>query len=83
MEGETPPLVVYDTILSAIHNRALCEAFDTIVVYDTILSAIHNIPHEDIKHDEVVYDTILSAMSKNVCAKDKHCDCKNREKKRL
>ena len=35
--------VVYDTILSAIHNNLVCFIFSFYVVYDTILSAIHNL----------------------------------------
>ena len=34
--------VVYDTILSAIHNADRDGMQHDIVVYDTILSAIHN-----------------------------------------
>ncbi len=35
-------IVVYDTILSAIHNRRATVSSWNCVVYDTILSAIHN-----------------------------------------
>ena len=54
--------VVYDTILSAIHNDAHMRFYANQVVYDTILSAIHN--RLGLLRDTwgVVYDTILSAI---------------------
>ena len=61
--------VVYDTILSAIHNLTHRSGQNTVVVYDTILSAIHNVIDNTKGQVIVVYDTILSAMSKNVAAK--------------
>ena len=61
--------VVYDTILSAIHNRLQSTVRCVGVVYDTILSAIHNISDEGTVKPKVVYDTILSAISKNDGAK--------------
>ena len=61
--------IVYDTILSAIHNAGGQVYRWAPIVYDTILSAIHNvIPPCDFQK-VIVYDTILSAISKNVGAK--------------
>ena len=54
--------VVYDTILSAIHNSYELRFRDRSVVYDTILSAIHNHSFYAVPIPNVVYDTILSAI---------------------
>ena len=54
--------VVYDTILSAIHNLSTSIEYFFPVVYDTILSAIHNILSHFVRAFAVVYDTILSAI---------------------
>ena len=54
--------VVYDTILSAIHNIPMSAILRRRVVYDTILSAIHNDYEGNKYQPEVVYDTILSAI---------------------
>ena len=58
--------VVYDTILSAIHNYRQCYGRYSIVVYDTILSAIHNHSFYAVPIPNVVYDTILSAIHNNL-----------------
>ena len=57
--------VVYDMILSAIHNLSAIYNKPPLVVYDMILSAIHNIELMLSFSLSVVYDMILSAMSKN------------------
>ena len=59
--------IVYDTILSAIHNSPCRSAFSCSIVYDTILSAIHNSLKACGLPEVVVYD--FSAMSKNDVAK--------------
>ena len=61
-------LVVYDTILSAIHNIFEHLLVLCLVVYDTILSAIHNSIKATAFITNVVYDTILSAIH-NIAAK--------------
>ena len=59
--------IVYDTILSAIHNLVALQVITTSIVYDTILSAIHNSLKACGLPEVVVYD--FSAMSKNDVAK--------------
>ena len=54
--------IVYDTILSAIHNYILALSSDVLIVYDTILSAIHNRENPSLSRRSIVYDTILSAI---------------------
>ena len=60
--------VVYDTILSAIHNAVSIAAASETVVYDTILSAIHNNYY------------LKSETYTVVCQYVKERRCKNKEK---
>ena len=72
--------VVYDTILSAIHNSTATRGWLIVVVYDTILPAIHNSTLKAYISKMVVYDTIFINNVKELWCNDDYSDCKYRGK---